>query len=464
MPGYRVLIIQEGPKDRIAQTRLFEGLGFLVDAVPDGLEARDRFFQNKPDMILADMGTPNFNPYEFLKIVHKSGTDSQIVFLSRDPVVKDAVELMKQGAFDYFVTPVEDEQLELSAKSVLALKSEDVQKKSAPGGRPPVEIITGNPLMEAVMNLARRVADSTASVLIQGESGTGKELFARFIHEKSGRHSCPFVAVNCAALPENLLESELFGHEKGAFTGAISTKIGKFELAHNGTLFLDEITEMQIHLQAKLLRVLQEKSVDRVGGSHPVSVDVRIIATTNQDVHTAIREGRFREDLYYRLNTIPLVIPPLRERIDDLEILCDYFIGKYSKIDARGVKGLTKEAIRVLKSHPFSGNVRELENIIHRAVLLADSDRIKTEDLLLDPSGPAAGSPSGRSDPASPPAGVSESPPVSPKEPVSLREMEQQMIYSTLDRTEGNRTHAAKILGISVRTLRNKLNEYRDTL
>ncbi|MCK4768037.1 MAG: sigma-54-dependent Fis family transcriptional regulator, partial [Desulfobacula sp.] len=238
--------------------------------------------------------------------------------------------------------------------------------------------------------------------------------------------------------------------EKGAFTGAIARKMGKFELAHKGTLFLDEITEMQFHLQAKLLRVLQEKVVDRVGGIEPVDVDVRVIATTNREVKEAVEKNDFREDLFYRLNTIPLVIPSLKDRMGDLEILCKFFVKKYCEIDGRHVKGMTSGAVSLLKRHPFSGNVRELENIIHRAVLLAESDLIEPKDLLID----MVESKENLSDPS-----VDQG--LGP-EPSSLKEMEQKMIFKTLDQTEGNRTHAAKILGISVRTLRNKLNEYKE--
>jgi two-component system response regulator FlrC len=309
--------------------------------------------------------------------------------------------------------------------------------------------------MEKLLKLAARVADSSASVLIQGESGTGKELLARFLHEKSTRRDQPFIAINCAALPENLLESELFGHEKGAFTGALAKKAGKFELADKGTLFLDEITEMQFHLQSKLLRVLQEKVVDRVGGTQPVDVDVRVIATTNRDAKAAVETQAFREDLFYRLNTIPLIIPPLRERRRDIEPLCDFFIKKYCRIDARSVKGLTDQALSVLINHTFPGNVRELENVIHRAVLLAETDMITPADLLMDD---AADIPLADDDSGAEFAGAEDF------SAGSLKEMEQKMIFKTLDQTEGNRTHAAKILGISVRTLRNKLNEYKAPL
>ncbi|MCK5098657.1 MAG: sigma-54-dependent Fis family transcriptional regulator, partial [Desulfobacteraceae bacterium] len=345
MPAKRVLIIQESPKKRIKYTKLIENLGFMVDALPDGSEAESVLSQIEPDMVIADTSAPQFFPFEFLKKINNLTKSCKVLFVSPEPVVEDAVELMKQGALDYLIDPVAKEQIEFYLKETIAKEDTPASKtKRVSVSEKKVDIITRDKEMQYLLKLAEKVSDSTASILIQGESGTGKELFARFVHEKSDRRHMPFVAVNCAALPETLLESELFGHEKGAFTGAISTKPGKFELAHKGTLLLDEISEMQVHLQAKLLRVLQEKKVDRVGGTKPVDVDVRIIATTNRNIETAIKDGEFREDLYYRLNTIPLLIPPLRDRRNDFDPLCAYFIEKYSKIDRRNVKGMTKEA------------------------------------------------------------------------------------------------------------------------
>ncbi len=452
MPGHRVFIIVEQPKERMAYTAFFEALGFLVDAVPEGSDAMAYLTEKKPDIVIADESTPGFDAKGFLEtqiLVHNL---CKTIIITPEPVVDHAVNLMKSGALDYLIKPVDMRQLELCVRRGLLL-----QKAASPKTRkqePPkkaVAIITRNRAMQDLLRLAERVADSSASVLIQGESGTGKELFARYIHEKSNRSFQPFVAVNCAALPENLLESELFGHEKGAFTGAIARKIGKFELAHKGTLFLDEITEMQFHLQSKLLRVLQERTVDRVGGTQPVEVDVRVIATTNRSARQAVEKNDFRQDLFYRLNTIPLVIPPLRDRIDDVKLLCDFLMKKYCKLDRRNVKAMTADALSILIRHPFYGNVRELENIIHRAVLLTTSDRITPEDLLLDD------------------AGTNENFMAQPQQETqsdmvsgSLKEMEQKMIFNTLDQTEGNRTHAAKILGVSVRTLRNKLKEYKE--
>jgi two-component system response regulator FlrC len=298
-----------------------------------------------------------------------------------------------------------------------------------------------------LLDLAKTVANSKASVLIQGESGTGKELFARFLHNQSSRCNKNFVAVNCAALPEGLLESELFGHEKGSFTGAVSKKLGKFELALGGTILLDEISEMNSQLQAKLLRVLQESEIDRVGGQHPVPIDTRVISTTNEDIEAAIQAQKFRADLYYRLNVVPIRLPPLRDRKDDISLLADYFVKKYNKIDGRNVKGLTKDAAQALIRMHWHGNVRELENMIERAVLLCRGELIDKDALFAVEKPKAAG----EAELSSIPAG-------------SLKEMEKRMILHTLDQTNGNRTHAADILGISVRTLRNKLNEYREKM
>ena len=457
MPGHRILIVLESPKERMAFARYFEERGFLVDTTPEGEEVFSVFEQNRPILTIADIATPGFSASDFITKSIETDASCRTVILSSEPVVEHAINLMKLGALDYLVRPIEPEQLELCARQALSMRrqAEPADTSSAPSPtKKTTRIITQDKGMQKLLTLMDKVADSSAAVLIQGESGTGKELFAKYLHEKSGRADKPFIAVNCAALPENLLESELFGHEKGAFTGAISRKIGKFEMAHKGTLFLDEITEMQIHLQAKLLRVLQEKIVDRVGGTEPVKVDVRVIATTNRDAGEAVDNGDFRQDLFYRLNTIPMVLPPLRQRKGDLELLCRFFIKKYSKIDGRDVKGLTSDSFTILKSHGFPGNVRELENIIHRAVLLADAHEIEVADLMIESSAhsPAQSAETSGGEAIDATAVV----------PGSLREMEEQMIYRTLDETEGNRTHAAKILGISVRTLRNKLNEYKE--
>lgn len=307
-------------------------------------------------------------------------------------------------------------------------------------------LIVRDPVMQAAVRRAEQVARSEASVLICGESGTGKEVLARHIHRRSRRAAGPFVALNCAAIPENLLESELFGHEKGAFSGALARRIGKFEAAHGGTLLLDEISEMDTRLQAKLLRALQEREIDRLGGNAPVKVNVRILATTNRDLLAEARAGRFREDLYFRLNVVSLCIPPLRDRPADIAPLAEHFARKYAEVNGLPMRPLSPDAALRLATHPWQGNVRELENTVHRAVLLADGATIDAAAVELGP--PAL--------PAVPAATTGVAVLVGRK----MEDVERDLILQTLGHTLGNRTHAATILGISIRALRNKLRDY----
>lgn len=322
-------------------------------------------------------------------------------------------------------------------------------------GKMPDKIITNDRQLSDIMNLAKTVAQSKATVLIQGESGTGKELMANLIHNSSNRANKPFIAINCAAIPENLLESELFGFERGAFTGAVSSKAGKFELATGGTLLLDEISEMDIRLQAKLLRVIQESEVDRIGGRKPTSVDVRIIATTNRNLSDCVREGSFREDLFYRLNVVNLTIPALRDRTGDVKILAESFIRFYAEKNGKRLSGISQEALAILDMHTWPGNVRELENVLERAVITAQGMLIQSKDIVIErrmhsetmnitANGGHVGA---------------DKNPWSPGE--TLNDIERMVILQALDYHQGNRTHTAKALGISIRTLRNKLAEYR---
>jgi two-component system response regulator FlrC len=315
------------------------------------------------------------------------------------------------------------------------------------------------------------VADSVATILIQGESGTGKEVVARYIHARSGRKNQPFVAVNCAALPEGLLESELFGHEKGAFTGAVLSRKGKFELANRGTLLLDEISEMPLALQAKLLRALQEREIDPIGAQRPVSLDVRVIATTNRDLTAHVREGKFREDLFYRVQVISVSIPPLRDRREDILPLGEYFVRRHCRVNRRPRKRLSPAMREYLVVQNWRGNVRELENFLERAVLLCQSDEIAPDNIFLgaqqyQPASAGTPSPVFRECPESVPSGFSEAVRTdvgifpAPGELVTLEEMERRLILQTLDQVGGNRTRAADLLGVSVRTIRNKLNQY----
>ena len=314
------------------------------------------------------------------------------------------------------------------------------------------ELITGDRKMRELISLAKTVAQSKATVLIQGESGTGKELIAHLIHVNSTRAARTLVAINCAAIPENLLESELFGYERGAFTGAVAPKAGKFELANGGTILLDEISEMDIRLQAKLLRVIQEGEVDRIGGRKPIPVDVRIIATTNRNLADCVKAGTFREDLYYRLNVVNLTPPPLRERLGDIRILAQHFVNQYAQRNGRSVQGVSETAFGILESHTWPGNIRELENVIERAVITAKEPQIMDRDLHISRSERAAE--------------LSESMGKSVekaqwKPGTTLDDIERNVILEALNYHQGNRTHTARSLGISIRTLRNKLADYR---
>ncbi len=354
-----------------------------------------------------------------------------------------AAEAIRAGAKEFIPLPPEADLI----AAVLAAVTDD--------DRP---LVTQDPSMIAVMKLADQVAGSEASILITGESGVGKEVMARYVHAKSKRAQRPFISVNCAAIPENLLESELFGHEKGAFTGAVARRVGKFEEADGGTLLLDEISEMDARLQAKLLRALQERVIDRVGGSKPVSVDIRVVATSNRDLVQAVREGTFREDLLYRLNVVNLKLPPLRERPQDVLVLSDHFVRKYAKANGVPERPLSFEARRRLQAHNWPGNVRELENAMHRAVLLAVGPEIDETAVRL-PDGQPLSAVQGQVGVAHQAAQAADA---AARAFVgqTVAQMEQALILETLTHCLGNRTHAANILGISIRTLRNKLNEY----
>lgn len=353
-----------------------------------------------------------------------------------------AVAAIQAGAREYVPLPPDPELI----AAVLAAVAGDK-----------ASLIWRDPAMERVVQLANQIARSDAPVLVTGESGTGKEMIAQHLHQKSLRKDRPFVAVNCAAIPDNLLESELFGHEKGAFTGAIARRIGKFEEANGGTLLLDEISEMDVRLQAKLLRALQERMIDRVGGTQPVKVDLRIIATSNRNLGDAVREGSFREDLFYRLNVVHLRLPALRERPGDILALADHFAKKYAELNGMPLRPIAAEARKLLLGNSWRGNVRELENTVHRAVLLAQGVEIGTE-AMLTPEGETLGPASGR-DVASRAAQTAEAV-TRGLVGRTVADVERDLILDTLDHCLGNRTHAARILGISIRTLRNKLSEY----
>lgn len=419
-----ILVVDDDSQMRSALKEAVGRMGYGIVLAEDPVEALKKLDNNSISMIVTDMKMPKMDGISFIREARKKAGELPILVITGYATIENAVEAMKEGASDYLLKPF---SLDSLTGAIGSFMSDSVQKGS--------EIITESENMISLMKLAESVALSDMTVLLLGESGTGKELLARYIHKTSRRIDKPFIAVNCAAIPDNLLESELFGHEKGSFTGAVERKTGKFELADGGTILLDEIGEMTSTLQAKLLRVLQEREIDRVGGKQPLPVDVRVIATTNRDLQKEINEGRFREDLYYRLSVFPLQIPPLRERGEDIELLADHFAKKFSVKLNKKIRGYTEESIEFLKTRQWRGNIREFENAVQRAVLIAKSEIVCMDDFMID------GSQSGGS-----------------VQNGSIKDMEMDLIMKTLEDTNGNKTKAAKLLGVSVRTIRNKLN------
>ena len=470
MVNKNILIVDDDDNMREAMKETVLRLHINVDTAENGRKGFEMATKKVYDLIISDMRMPEIDGLSMFEMLKATGIKTPVCFVTAYGSVTGAVEALKIGAYDYILKPFSPEVIEELIRRTFEL----TENKSAANEQ--VEDIDHNQkgtvyksaYMEHVFSLAKDVAESEATVLITGESGTGKEVLARFIHENSGHAKGPFVAVNCAAIPENLIESELFGYEKGAFTGAVNKKLGKFESADGGTILLDEIGEIPIHLQAKLLRVLQEKEVERLGALKPSKINTRVLATTNRNLKAMSEEGTFREDLYYRLNVISMELPPLRDRKEDVADLSAFFIKKYSEINKKPVKPLSEDALKALQSYEWPGNVRELEHTIERAVVLSKTTEITSKDLFLHGITIAGF----KSKPES--AAVSEE-----KEPVkkqnevsedgmggavgrTIADVEQELILKTLQDVAGNRTKAAEILGITVRTLRNKLNEYRD--
>jgi len=383
-----------------------------------------------------------------LSLVHrifKQRPQANIVILAEHGHAERAQELMDMGIMDYRTLPCPDEVLEIYVrKSGHQTALHSVAKQQQQGSD---IFVTEDIETRRLLDQVALVAPSNASVFVVGESGTGKERMSRYIYQCSGRKDNAFVAINCAAIPENMLESELFGYEKGAFTGADKTKPGKFEIAHQGTLLLDEITEMPLHLQAKLLRVLQEGEVDRLGGNKPIKVDVRIIATSNRNLEQTVADGKFRQDLYFRLNVVTVVLPPLRSRLTDIKPLAEHFLQDFSTMYNKTAPILSAQALQTLMQHSWEGNVRELENCMHRSFLMCTHGEIKPEHLGIGGLSTAASACNEQKSDVQ--AGM------------SIRNMERALIEQTLEHVQGNRTEAAKLLGISIRTLRNKLKEYQ---
>jgi DNA-binding NtrC family response regulator len=425
---------------------------YEVFLAKDAEEAFLQIKENSPDVILLDILLPDLDGLKVLGIIKQNDPDSIVIMITATKTVKTAVEAMKLGAFDYVTKPFDVDELRLivsRALSTQALKKEvqflreEIDKNYDFGN-----IIGKSQGMKEIFKLVKQIADSKATVLIMGESGTGKELISRAIHYNSNRKNYPFITINCAAIPETLIESELFGHEKGAFTNAIERKLGRFEVAHQGTLFLDEIGELSLATQSKILRFLEEKEFNRVGGSKIIKVDVRLIAATNKELIQLIKKGGFREDLYYRINVFPIVIPPLREREEDIPLLIDHFIKKFNNENNKNVKGVSKEALEMMMDYEWLGNVRELENLMERVIALTPNEYIQPEELPFSLMSQSKIN------------GLKESI-LSGK--VSFlkaeEEFEREIILEALRKANYVQSHAAEILGISRRILKYKMDK-----
>ncbi len=435
----QVLVVDDDPGMRAALEISFLRHGWRVETASGATEAMVKFRRGQHPLIVTDIRMPDGDGFGVMREARALAPRTAVILLTAFGSVPDAVTAMKNGACDYLVKPVAFEQLEHAAEQILT--------RARTAESEPDTLIGHSPALLRAVDRARQVAGIDADILIQAESGTGKELLARMIHRLSPRRDRPFVAVNCAAFPETLLESELFGYARGAFTGAVSAKPGKFELAHGGTLLLDEVGELPLLLQPKLLRALQEREFDRLGDTRAVKVDIRVIATTNRSLEAMIREGSFRADLYYRLNVIPLSLPALRERRDDIAELAEYFVGLYAPPGA--VPGMSAEFLARVAQHSWPGNVRELANLMRRAVALSGNE-IGVEVLEPSELGPSLPA----SEPEEHPAGDGLRP------GVSLECMEKRLLEVTLDANGGNRSRTAEMLGVSLRTVRNKIREY----
>ncbi len=418
------------------------------------------------DLVFADVRLPDGDGRELLTRCQAMANPPLVVMMTSYGSVESAVECMRNGAFDYITKPFSTDQIEVSLKKAgefTRLVRVNQHLNDGDHSDMGYEILGESASMKKLGDMIRKVSRTEATVMIQGESGTGKELVARAIHRQSPRSQDPFISVNCAAVPENLVESEFFGHEKGSFTGAASRREGRFELAHGGTILLDEISEISPVVQSKLLRVLQERELERVGGNRTIRVNVRVVATTNRDLAQSVEKGEFRQDLYFRLNVVPIFVPPLREREGDVVLLAEHFMKRYARKHGCPVAGLSEASLQELKRHTWPGNVRELQNVIERAVILS------SEGELIDPDSLGLIAPSHERRPVS--VAVQDEMPVAESAPmqvedaplVPLAELEKRHILRTLESVDGNRTKAAGILSISIRTLRNKLKEYRES-
>jgi DNA-binding NtrC family response regulator len=430
-----VLVVDDEPAMCRALDANFRRSGWEVTTASGVADAIAKFRHAPCGLVVTDMRMGDGDGMAVLQGVRQVAPETTVIFLTAYGNVPEAVTAMREGACDYLMKPVSFDQLEQTARRILGRNPDEASEQEQ-------DFVGESSVFRDLVAKAKHVAQSNADILIEAESGTGKELLARLIHRASPRASKPFVAVNCSAFPENLLESELFGHARGAFTGATASKLGKFQVADGGTLLLDEIGEMPLSLQPKILRVLQEREVDRLGDTHPVSFDARVIATTNRSLFSQMEAGLFRSDLYYRLNVIPFSIPPLRERRGDIQELAEHFLRKYEPKSRRGQFHISAELAVALREHDWPGNVRELANFVRRALALTH-----TSTLGIELFGSVA---------------KTQSPAQSarPKPGVTLQHMERQLLEATLEATNGNRTRTAEMMGVSLRTIRNKIREY----
>ena len=444
----KILVVDDDDLSRGYLSEALQRNGYSVDNASDGQEAVGLTDKQNYDMIFLDMRMPRMGGMKVLERIKKTSKETTVVIMTAYGSIESAVEAMQKGAYDYIIKPFSVDNIELLLKRVQErqkLIDENKYWRSKLDSNVENEfVIDKQSKMFEVLNNVKRMAQSKASVLIQGESGTGKEIIAQSIYSHSQRNSKPFIKVNCAALSESLLESELFGHEKGAFTGADIKRMGRFELANGGTLLLDEISEVSPKIQSKLLRVLELEEFERVGGSKTLKVDVRVIATTNRDLEQEIEKGNFRQDLYFRLNVIPVIVPPLRERREDIPVLAEYFLEKFKSGMDTPLKEISKDAIDILVQYDWPGNVREIKNLIHRCTVMIDSEVLMPEHFenMLNMQK------------------TKKSNEISVGQ--TIEDVERELIYKTLEKTGGNKTRAAEILDVTPRTLRNKLSRYKE--
>jgi two-component system response regulator HydG len=459
-PRAALLIVDDEPPNLDSLERIFSREGYRVLLAATGAAALDTLRREPADVVLTDLMMPGMSGQELLRAVRAVAPEAEVVLMTAYGTVEAAVAAMKDGAYDFLTKPLKRHAVLKSVAQALEkrrLLQENRRLRARLAGLPTSAPIVGHaPPLRAVLDVIRQAAPSQATVLLLGESGTGKELFARALHEHSPRAPGAFVPINCAAIPESILESELFGYERGAFTGAAARKEGRVERAHGGTLFLDEVGELSGSVQAKLLRVLQEGEIERLGGTQAIKVDIRVVAATNRDLAAAVRDGKFREDLFYRLNVIQVVLPPLRDRVEDVGLLADHFIARASARNGKAVRGLTRAAVQALETYPWPGNVRELENALERAVVLSRGAELDVDDLPEAVRRASALRAAGAAG-AVPPALALDGRTLSVALGTTMEEIELRVIRETLRHTRGDKNLAAQLLGIATRTIYRKL-------